>query len=133
MSRLKNLNKLAKAKAFELTACQGNLAELHAQTRHLDEQLRLKDSKLADMKSEFAARTGSADRGAVALRHELSSLQDSLADCRQRRADAEALKRQLEHAVSQRLLFLGPASDLMSKDALFSFSTFAAGPRTESP
>lgn len=98
MSRLKNLNKLAKAKAFELTACQGNLAELHAQTRHLDEQLRSKDSKLADMKSEFAARTGSADRGAVALRHELSSLQDSLADCRQRRADAEALKRQLEHA-----------------------------------
>jgi chromosome segregation ATPase len=98
MNRLKALNKQAKSKSLELTSGQSGLTELHSQARHLEEQLRAKDAKLVDLKSEFTARTGSADRGAVALRQELASLQDSLADYRKRRAEADTFKRQLEQS-----------------------------------
>lgn len=99
MNRLKGLNKQSKARAADLSQGQAGLAELHAGLRHADEQLRAKELKLADLRADFAARTGNADRGALALRQELGSLQESLADCRHRRADAEAAKRQLELSV----------------------------------
>lgn len=111
MNRLKSHNKQSKMRSADVTQGQAALSELQAQARHVEELLRAKELKLADLKTEFAARAGNADRGSVALRQELGSLQESLSDCRLRHAEAEAAKRQLEQSVR--------ASNRLTYSALF--------------
>lgn len=100
MGRLKSLTKAIKAKAAERAAAEDELEALQATSRQLEESIRSKDDRLAQLRSEFDSKTGSADRTSVQLRQELITLQQQVADARQARAEAEKRKRDLEQEVS---------------------------------
>ena len=99
IARLKAVSKAGKQRAAEVAAAEGELAELQATSRQLEESIRSKDERLGQLRSEFDSRAGSADRESVSLRQELSSLQQQLADARQSRADAEIRRKELDDMV----------------------------------
>lgn len=100
MARLKAVNKAVKARQAEREGAAGELTELEATTRHLDDAVRAKEARLAELRAEFDSRAGSADRATVLLRQELMALQGQAADLRTARADAEVKRKTLEEAVS---------------------------------
>lgn len=95
MARLKSLNKAVKTRLAERAAAETELGELQQSTRALEEAIRSRDERLSLLRSEFDSKTGSADRTALALRQELSALEQQVAEARQARADGEIRRQEL--------------------------------------
>ena len=99
ITRHKASSKTLRTRQVELDAANADLSETASQVKHAEELLRVKEAKLTEIKAEYGARTGSTDKGIVALRTELAGMQTALAAARTARAEAEARKAQVEDAV----------------------------------